>query len=228
MEVISLKKVYILSSASMLTDLSSVKLLKLNQFINLLATFNISMQCSSTLPHESVLSEYRLLFIDVESFKDTSSIPDAVLKLTKHYKIALFNAQPELLNEKLVLLAGIYGVLYSTDRVDIILRGIENLLTNERWFKRETMHVAIDELLTNSSTIHKNNFLMDSDKILFPALTKRENTIIKLVSSGAQNKEIANQLHISPNTVKTHIYSIFRKTSSRNRIELVTWTKQFL
>ncbi|HAU92054.1 MAG TPA: hypothetical protein DCW59_06830, partial [Alteromonas sp.] len=44
------------------------------------------------------------------------------------------------------------------------------------------------------------------------------------VSKGAQNQEIADTLHISVNTVKTHIYSIFRKTNSRNRVELVAWS----
>jgi DNA-binding CsgD family transcriptional regulator len=61
---------------------------------------------------------------------------------------------------------------------------------------------------------------------VIPLLTKREKTIVSLVSSGAKNQEIADELHISPNTVKTHIYSIFRKTSSRNRIELIAWSMQ--
>ena len=57
-------------------------------------------------------------------------------------------------------------------------------------------------------------------------MTKRENTIIDLVTKGSKNHEIADQLNISTNTVKTHIYSIFRKTNSRNRIELITWSLQ--
>jgi DNA-binding CsgD family transcriptional regulator len=48
--------------------------------------------------------------------------------------------------------------------------------------------------------------------------------IVVLIGQGAQNKEIADQLHISVNTVKTHVYSIYRKTSCRNRVELIKWS----
>ena len=88
------------------------------------------------------------------------------------------------------------------------------------------MNKAVDELLKmqpkNQATFNHTN-----TEAGLPRLTRREQTIVRLVSSGAQNKEIAEQLHISPNTVKTHIYSLFRKTSSRNRIELITWSQQF-
>ncbi len=222
-----LAKAYVLTAASNLTEPTSVEQLKLNQFINLLVTCNISVQSNSTLPHDTILAEYGLIFIDFANLNALNSIPEKVLTLTKTHKVVLFNCQHELLSEKLALLAGIYGALYTADRVDIILRGIESLLAGKRWFKRGTMNTVIDELLSNSTSVLQDNFFAPSDKFLFPSLTKRENTIIKLVSSGAQNKEIANKLHISPNTVKTHIYSIFRKTSSRNRIELVSWTQQF-
>jgi DNA-binding NarL/FixJ family response regulator len=58
-------------------------------------------------------------------------------------------------------------------------------------------------------------------------LTNRERTIIQLVSSGARNKEIAQRLCISEHTVKAHISSIFRKTESRNRVELLRWAQTY-
>ena len=149
------------------------------------------------------------------------------MKLTESHKVVLFNCVEGVLEEKYVLLAGIQGMFYADDRADIILKGIGALLENERWFKRETMNIALGELLTNFDSSQSCGDLTDNGQRLCPSLTKREKTIISLVSSGAQNKEIANQLHISPNTVKTHIYSIFRKTSSRNRVELLSWSKQF-
>ena len=125
------------------------------------------------------------------------------------------------------MITRIAGIFYQGERIDIILRGITKLQKNERWFKRKTMNNAINELLIKGN---KTNHL-SADKqisINLPSLTRRENTIIDLVSRGAKNQEIADQLHISPNTVKTHLYSIFRKTSSRNRIELISRTQDYL
>jgi len=49
------------------------------------------------------------------------------------------------------------------------------------------------------------------------SLTKMEATIVELLLKGLSNKEIADQLHISKETVKKHVYNIFRKTKVKNR-----------
>ena len=220
-------KAYVLTNTGNVKALTSAEQLKSDQFINLLATCNVKAKLNSNLLRDEALEENQLIFIDFSNFNDAAKVPDDILKLAVKHKVALYNCRNKSLCEKVALLAGIHGVFYVTDRVDIILKGIESLLTGERWFKRETMNMVIGELLSNASSTQQNINFTQSDKFVFTPLTKREKTIINLVSSGAQNKEIAHQLHISPNTVKTHIYSIFRKTSSRNRIELLSWTKQF-
>jgi len=220
-------KAYVLTNTGNAKALTSTEQLKSDQFINLLATCNIRAKLNSNLLQDEALEPHQLIFIDFSSFSEAKKIPDNILKLAVKHKVALYNCRNKLLCEKSALLAGIHGVFYVTDRADIVLKGIESLLADERWFKRETMNIAIGEFLSNASSAQQNINFTQSDKFVFTPLTKREKTIINLVSSGAQNKEIALQLHISPNTVKTHIYSIFRKTSSRNRIELLSWTKQF-
>lgn len=52
------------------------------------------------------------------------------------------------------------------------------------------------------------------------SLTHREAEIAAHVAEGLSNKEIAAVLFISEATVRTHIYRIFKKTSSQNRTEL--------
>jgi two-component system nitrate/nitrite response regulator NarP len=51
-------------------------------------------------------------------------------------------------------------------------------------------------------------------------LSERERQIAALVARGMKNKDIAQELHISENTVKRHLQSIFNKTGSRDRLEL--------
>ncbi|HTK57635.1 MAG TPA: response regulator transcription factor [Sphingomicrobium sp.] len=53
------------------------------------------------------------------------------------------------------------------------------------------------------------------------ALTKRECEILERLASGQSNKELARALDISPNTVKTHLASLYAKLEVRNRIEAI-------
>ena len=51
-------------------------------------------------------------------------------------------------------------------------------------------------------------------------LSERERQIAQLVANGMRNRDIAAELHISENTVKRHLQSIFDKTGARDRLEL--------
>lgn len=51
-------------------------------------------------------------------------------------------------------------------------------------------------------------------------LSDREHEILARVYRGQLNKEIARDLHISLDTVKKHVYNIFKKTGVHNRLQL--------
>jgi DNA-binding NarL/FixJ family response regulator len=55
------------------------------------------------------------------------------------------------------------------------------------------------------------------------ALTSREEEVLITVAQGWTNSEIADDLHISISTVKTHLASLLRKLDARNRVELAMW-----
>lgn len=50
-------------------------------------------------------------------------------------------------------------------------------------------------------------------------LTRRETEVINELSKGLYYKEIAGKIFISPETVKKHVKSIYRKLGVRNRVE---------
>jgi DNA-binding NarL/FixJ family response regulator len=58
----------------------------------------------------------------------------------------------------------------------------------------------------------------------FSALTPRERDVIVLVASGLGNDEIAQQMSVSPFTVKTHAVRAMTKVGARDRAQLVSFT----
>lgn len=54
-------------------------------------------------------------------------------------------------------------------------------------------------------------------------LTRREEEVLKLVASGATNKEISSVLHISDNTTKFHLRNIMQKLQLKNRAQMAVY-----
>mgnify|MGYP000169459567 CR=1 FL=1 len=57
-------------------------------------------------------------------------------------------------------------------------------------------------------------------------ISERELEVLLKIVSGRSNKEIAAQLSVSPNTVKTHVARLFEKLGARRRTEAVLKARQ--
>jgi DNA-binding NarL/FixJ family response regulator len=56
---------------------------------------------------------------------------------------------------------------------------------------------------------------------MLPALTDRENQVLKLIACGFTNREISGNLTISESTVENHIHNIYTKLGISNRAQAV-------
>ena len=63
-------------------------------------------------------------------------------------------------------------------------------------------------------------------EVSFGTLTKREQEVLRAIASGATRSEIAEQLAISPNTVRTHIQSILTKLDVHTSLEAVALARR--
>jgi DNA-binding NarL/FixJ family response regulator len=57
-------------------------------------------------------------------------------------------------------------------------------------------------------------------------LTEREHDVLRLIAGGATNTEIAQTLHVSNGTVKSHVGSIFTKLGARDRAAAIVYAYQ--
>ena len=69
-------------------------------------------------------------------------------------------------------------------------------------------------------------FVRDQAKVEELGLTPRELDILEAVAAGLSNREIAERLFVSENTVKTHAARLFSKLSARRRTQAVQLAKE--
>lgn len=57
-------------------------------------------------------------------------------------------------------------------------------------------------------------------------ISARELEVLELLAAGRSNKEIANHLGVSPNTVKTHVARLFEKLDVKRRTEAISRARE--
>ena len=69
-------------------------------------------------------------------------------------------------------------------------------------------------------------FAVDENRVKDLGITKRELEILELIARGMSNREIAEKLFVSENTVKTHSSRLFDKLSAKRRTQAVQIGKE--
>jgi len=205
--------IYLVSSAM---DSTLTKLTTILQSLDLNIK-NIQLEDVNPQPEGIVLFDARTLDVDQHG------IPKVASAISRKHQLALLNVEKDSVNEYICVQMGIKAAFYIGIETDQLLKGLRCLMNGEWWFSRKVLSQTLATLFENMPNSMPQP---TSTPPMAEQLTKREKTIIKLVCQGAKNQEVADSLNISPHTVKTHLYSIFRKTDCRNRVELLNWAKQ--
>ena len=69
-------------------------------------------------------------------------------------------------------------------------------------------------------------FAVNEEQLKHLGITKRELEILELIAQGMSNREIAEKLFVSENTVKTHSSRLFDKLSAKRRTQAVQIAKE--
>jgi len=101
---------------------------------------------------------------------------------------------------------------------DTMFKMIEKVDEGEVWAARKTIGTLLDELWAKDGDVTAQQTPIAADNL--KRLTSRERQILRLLTEGASNKEIANSLKVSVSTVKAHLTKIFRKLGQPDRVRL--------
>ncbi len=137
---------------------------------------------------------------------------------TKHHFVALFNVDQGHGIEQKAVSGGIKGIFYKENALEHFQKGIRAIFEGELWVSREVLAKYIMGKSTKDISSRQSEVL----------LTSREREILAMICMGARNEDIAEKLFISPYTVKTHVYNIFKKIDVPNRLQAALWAAKNL
>lgn len=114
---------------------------------------------------------------------------------------------------------GCRGILNKNSPADVILKCIRKVQEGELWLDRVTTAQVLQQFTQEQTTVSRPK---DRDTKNAP-LSPREREIVVLVTRGFKNRELADKLLISEQTVKNHMHNIFDKLGVSDRLELALY-----
>lgn len=133
--------------------------------------------------------------------------------------IAVINADPGAAWEAFVGYPGVKGVFGADVSEAQLVKGIEAIFKGEYWLSRRLLCAHLD----------RTRRLPEAAAPAAPGmLTRKEVATLRLLAAGNSTVHIADALKVSPHTVKTHIYNLFRKIHVSNRVQAVHWAARHM
>jgi two-component system, NarL family, nitrate/nitrite response regulator NarL len=109
---------------------------------------------------------------------------------------------------------GARGVVWKQSASALLLKSIRKVHSGEVWLDNRMTSEVIDAFKkTSEGGVRREK----------PLLSPREREIVQLVAQGYRNREIAEKLFISEQTVKNHLHNIFDKLGVSDRLELALY-----
>jgi two-component system nitrate/nitrite response regulator NarL len=116
---------------------------------------------------------------------------------------------------------GCCGIVPKDTSTELLLKSIRKVHAGEFWLDRITTAEVIRRLARKGSANNGSSTRNIRDQ--GAALSQREREIVVLVAQGFKNKEMAERMFISEQTVKNHLHNIFDKLGVSDRLELALY-----
>ena len=112
--------------------------------------------------------------------------------------------------------AGAYGYLLKDTDKDEFVKALKQIYGGNKYFSGAVSNVLANRLLNAKPSSKTSTAAADPYH-----LTKREKEILRMVTAGQHNKEIADSFDKSVRTIETHRFNIMKKLGVNNAIDMV-------
>lgn len=132
-----------------------------------------------------------------------------IKKLLPGTKLILLTDDVEVEFELRAVRTGVLGCVSKRSEPQILMDALRSVAKGEAWISQRAATRIIGEFARGEASGERSS---QED------LTRREREILALMAKGFRNKEIASQLFVSENTIKTHLLTIYRKLGVSGRM----------
>ena len=176
-----------------------------------------ALYLAQKLRPDVVLMDIRMPVLNgIDATRDITSNP--ALKKTHVLVLTTFDVDEYVYD---ALSAGASGFLLKDAEPDDIVEAIHVVARGDALIQPSVMRRLVETFVASRPKTGRGALSGDAARSAVLSLTEREREILTLVARGLSNDEIADELVISPATVKTHLARIMSKTGSHDRAQLV-------
>jgi DNA-binding NarL/FixJ family response regulator len=125
---------------------------------------------------------------------------------------------------------GTSGIVLKQTATELLIKSIRKVHAGEIWLDSHTTAAVIRQFVANdeaqpmpAAAMHALPAVAATRERERSPLSQREREIVALVAQGFKNKEMAEKMFISEQTVKNHLHNIFDKLGVSDRLELALY-----
>ena len=119
---------------------------------------------------------------------------------------------------------GTSGIVLKQTATELLIKSIRKVHAGEIWLDSHTTAAVIRQFVANDEApVHSLPPAPVTRERERSPLSQREREIVALVAQGFKNKEMAEKMFISEQTVKNHLHNIFDKLGVSDRLELALY-----
>jgi DNA-binding NarL/FixJ family response regulator len=151
---------------------------------------------------------------------DGLSTLQAMQQTSKRTRVIILTASEDKNEFVQAMKLGCSGIVLKQTAPELIVKSIRKVNAGEIWLDSHTTAAVMRQFATTTEAAGGNGSGKSRER---SPLSTREREIVQLVAQGYKNKEMAEKMFISEQTVKNHLHNIFDKLGVSDRLELALY-----